>query len=59
MDSEKRLEIVREKFVYEIPREHWENPEKIKWLLVNLPGGISARFLRAEDWEKRPYKPLV
>lgn len=51
----RKTDTVRTEFVYEIARDQWENPEKIRNLRVNLPNGTSARFMRVEAWEPRPY----
>jgi hypothetical protein len=54
-----KTDVVRERFIYEIKRDQWESPEKIHNLRVNLPNGLSARFMRMGAWESRPYTPIT
>jgi hypothetical protein len=41
-------------FIYKVPTDSLENPDKIKNLTVTLPSGAQANFIRSGGWVSRP-----
>ena len=46
--------LSRIEFLYEDKTEHLEHPDKIQNVTLNLPNGLSAKFVRWEDWKRNP-----
>jgi hypothetical protein len=43
-----------EGYRYELPKGRLENPDTIRNVRVTLPNGLTAKFIRAENWSSLP-----
>jgi len=47
-------EITKINYVYELPTESLENPDRIRNFLLALPSGVRAKFIRSGGWYQVP-----